>query len=579
MTTLRLALAQIDPTIGAFTDNVGRITARIRAAQALGADIVVFPELALTGYPPEDLLHRPSFVRAAAVALADVAAGVPDELLVVLGTVAGTAELHNAAALLCGGRVVDTYHKVHLPNYGVFDELRYFAPGQRIPVYEVRGVPVAVTICEDLWQPAGPWVDALYRGRARLILNLSASPYHHGKIAQREGLFAARALENHVPVAFCNLVGAQDELIFDGTSAVFGPTGQVRARAPSFREHLLVVDVDDDHTVGALYRARPATVERASELRLETVAVPLAGPARADRLAIAQDLTPHAAPEAELYDALVLGIADYCRKNGFDGVVVGLSGGIDSALTAALAVAALGPARVLGVTMPGPFSSAETLADALLLAQNLGIGCETVPIGALYDAYRATLAGAFGDRPADVTEENLQARVRGALVMAFANKFGRIVLATGNKSEISTGYCTLYGDMVGGFSPLKDVYKTAVFSLARHANRRAGRAVIPQTTIDRPPTAELRANQKDEDALGRYDALDRVLHAYLEEERTPADIARIHELPIDFVLATIRRIEASEYKRRQGAPGIKVTARAFGKDRRFPITHHFRELR
>lgn len=577
MTTIRIGVAQVNPVVGDVAANAKMILARVAEAERRGVELLVFPELALCGYPPEDLLHAPSFVAACERALAEVVAGVGD-LVVVLGTISGGADLHNAAAVIQRGQVVDVYHKVHLPNYGVFDELRYFHPGGRVALYTYRGVPFTVNVCEDTWMPSGPWVDAVYEGRARLLVNLSASPYHAGKIGHRESLFATRAYENHVPVVLCNLVGAQDELVFDGSSAVIGPDGEVIARAPSFEEALLVVDLDDERTRGALFRNRPSTAR--APIGLAMTVTPLAdAPARpAPEAPVAEAVVPRAAPLSpmeELYRALTLGVRDYCRKNGFRGVLIGLSGGIDSALTAALAVEALGAEHVVGVTMPSRFNTAETRDDAAVLARNLGIQFHSVAIEELAACYDATLAPLFVGRARDVTEENIQARVRGNLLMALANKWGHIVLSTGNKSELATGYCTLYGDMVGGFAPLKDVYKTTVFELARHANARAGRELIPQTTIDRPPSAELREDQRDEDALCAYPVLDTILREYLEEDREPDVIAATHGFDTALVRRIVRLVETNEYKRRQGAVGLKVTGRSFGKDRRFPITHRF----
>lgn len=577
MTTLRIGLAQMNPVVGDFGGNVRRIWETVAVAEERGVDILVFPELAICGYPPEDLLLSPSFTRACRGALVDVAAGVKD-LVVIVGTVDGIGDLYNAAAVIHRGRIVDVYHKVHLPNYGVFDELRYFQPGRRVPVYSLAGVPFTVTICEDLWLPTGPWVDAIYRGRARLVVNLSASPYHAGKIYRRQALFATRAYENHVPVALCNLVGGQDELLFDGSSAVFGPDGDVLGRAPAFEEALLVVDIDDQRTLGARRRQPTVTVPGGSGLEVDRIALddqasrPDNGRPPARSLAVPEPL----APIEELYRALVLGVRDYCRKNGFEKVVIGLSGGIDSALTAAIAVEAIGAEHVTGVTMPSRFNSEATKSDARELAENLRIGFLSIPIEDLTTGFEAALAPVFQGLPRDTAEENIQARTRGNLLMSIANKWPRtIVLATGNKSEMATGYATLYGDMVGGFAPLKDVYKTTVFALSRRVNERAGRELIPVSTIERPPSAELKENQRDEDALAPYPILDAILRDYLEEDREPDAIAASRGFDRALVRRIVRLVEHNEYKRRQGAIGLKVTPRAFAKDRRFPITHRF----
>ncbi len=567
-------MAQINATVGDFAGNSAKILSQIETAAAARVQLLVFPELALCGYPPEDLLHAPAFIDDCARALRLVAAEV-GEMVVIVGTVVGQADLYNAAAVIQHGRVRHIYRKIHLPNYGVFDERRYFQPGAHVPVYTLNDIPFAVTVCEDLWQPAGPWADATLGGRARLLVNLSASPYHLGKRARREELFAVRAYENRVPVAFVNLVGGQDELVFDGGSAFFGADGRVLARAASFAEELLVVDLDDQQTLGAQHRARPGQVARAGALTLE--AATLDSGAAADPLPPlpAPSVTEPLAPLEELYQALVLGVRDYVAKNGFGGVLIGLSGGIDSALTAAIAVEALGRAQVTGVTMPSRHNSAATRDDARLLADNLEIEFFSLPIEPVTDAFEQALSPLFGAAPRDVTEENLQARARGTLLMALSNKRHRLVLAAGNKSESAVGYCTLYGDMVGGFAPLKDVYKTTVFELARHVNERAGRALIPTSTIERPPSAELREDQRDEDALCPYPVLDAILTDYLEEDRRPSAIAKAHGIDSALVGRIVGLVEQNEYKRRQGAIGPKVTPRAFGKERRFPMTHRW----
>ena len=537
---MRIALSQLNCVVGDIDGNVRRMASAVAAARAVGAQLVAFPELAITGYPPEDLLFKPSFIQANLRALKQVA-GLARGLAIAVGFVDrdGQGRLFNAAAVAVHGKIAVRYHKMMLPNYGVFDEQRYFTPGRDPVVATVAGVRVGVSICEDIWQEAGP-LRAQVRQGAQVLLNLSASPYHAGKLAVRERLLAHRAREHRRPILYVNLVGGQDELVFDGASLAVDARGRLRGRAPQFQESLMVVDV------------------------------PRAG--SADWLA---ERTPALPLMEEVYEALVLGTRDYVTKNGFRDVVLGMSGGIDSALTAAIAAEALGPTHVAAVSMPSPYSSAGTQRDARIVAERLGARCMTIPIAPMYRAYLASLRSAFAGRPADTTEENLQARVRGAILMALSNKFGWLVLSTGNKSEVSVGYCTLYGDMVGGFAVIRDVPKTWVYQLARVANRRAGRPVIPESVFRRAPTAELRPHQTDQDTLPPYPMLDRLITAYVEQDRPVSALRRL--APAKVVAKTVRMIDAAEYKRRQAPPGIKITPRAFGRDRRMPITNRFRE--
>ncbi len=558
---MRLALAQINATVGDLVGNAARIAEYVRRAEDLGADLTVFPELCLTGYPPEDLLLLPRFLRSAQETLKELAAGLPPRVPCLVGTIDGRpGELANAAVLIFGRRVRAVYRKKLLPNYGVFDEKRYFVPGEDPLLLRVRDALVGVTICEDIWVPRGPAWEASRRG-AQLIVNISASPYDAGKIHQRIKLLKDRVRESRAAFAYCNLVGGQDELVFDGGSLVLDAKGRVAARAPQFREHLLTVDID-------------LSPSRRTPSGLVIVPVPI--PASRRPGVPASPITPPLSEFDEVYSALVLGTRDYLRKNGFTKAVIGLSGGIDSALVACVAVDALGPENVVGVTLPSRFNSAETRSDAEVTAKNLGIAFQSIPIEGVVREFLKVLAPVFAGRPPDLAEENLQARVRGTILMALSNKFGWLVLTTGNKSETSVGYTTLYGDTAGGFAVIKDIPKTLVYRLSLWRNGRPGGPVIPETTLARPPTAELRENQKDQDTLPPYDLLDRVVQMYVEENRGLADIAKTG---IDSKVAErlLKLVDLSEYKRRQSPPGIKITPRAFGRDRRMPITNKFRQ--
>jgi NAD+ synthase (glutamine-hydrolysing) len=543
METLRIALAQLNVTVGDLAANRAKIAAAIARARAERADLVAFPELILSGYPPEDLLLRPGFLRDCRAALESLAPESRGLVAVVGFPEADSGRVYNSAAVLADGKLSGCYRKVELPNYGVFDEKRYFASGDRPHFLTVKGVQAALTICEDLWVPGSPVERWALEGGARLVLNVSSSPFHAGKLAERHATLARFARAARAPVCYANLVGGQDELVFDGGSLAVAPSGEVLASARRFAEDLLLVEF----AVGAGGALSPAGAPRAPEL---------------DRV-------------GEVYEALVLGTRDYLRKNGFTKAVLGLSGGIDSSLVAAVAVEALGRENVIGVTMPSQFTSAETRSDAGRLAANLGIGLHTIPIGGLYRGYLDELREAFGPGEPGLAGENLQARIRGNLLMALSNKFGWLVLATGNKSELATGYCTLYGDMAGGFAVIKDVLKTLVYELSELANRRAGRELIPRSAFDRPPTAELRPNQKDEDSLPPYAVLDPILKAYVEEDRAPEEIAALGFDP-EVVAEVARMVDRSEYKRRQAAPGVKITPKAFGRDRRIPITNRYR---
>ncbi len=567
---LRVALCQCNLPVGDLAGNLDRLRDLIARATARGADLTVFPELSATGYPPEDLLLNPRFTEAATDGVRRLAASVKETVAVVgLPDLAG--DLHNAAAVLAGGEVAAVYRKHFLPNYAVFDEQRYFARGDAALTVDVGGARVGVTICEDLWYPGGPGRWAAIDGGAVVLVNLSGSPYHRGKGVERERMLAQRAADYGCFVAFCNAVGGQDELVFDGHSLVVDPGGRVVARGAQFEEDLLVVDLDILSATrrrlhDPRWRQAGADRDRVRSISVETAARP-SPPAPAARL------QPLLGPEAEVYRALTLGTADYFRKNRFRHAVLGLSGGIDSALALTVAADALGPGAVTAVSMPSRFTAAENRDDARELADRLEVELLELPIAELAGAYDRALAGPFGDAPPNVAEENLQARIRGNLLMALSNKFGWLVLTTGNKSEMSVGYATLYGDMAGGFAVLKDVLKGWVYRLARWRNRDG--EVIPQRIIDKPPTAELRENQLDTDSLPPYDVLDAVLEAYVEEDRSPEDIAGAGLDPaiVDRIVAMV---DGAEYKRRQAPPGVRISVRAFGRDRRLPITNRYR---
>ncbi len=659
---LRIALAQSNLVVGDLAGNVDVLRARIREARERRAGVVVFPELSITGYPPEDLLLKPGFVRDTAAALEELAVGatgivacvgapvhgaavayrgarhddrrpapagrLPAEVvptrrgsppdrpaLTGAGTTPPQVGLHNAAAVLADGRIAAVYRKHHLPNYAIFDERRYFAPGDEALVLDLDGPRLGVTICEDIWAPGGPAEWAVINGGAQVVLNLSASPYHRGKGREREALFAARCRDHGCFLAFCNAVGGQDELVFDGHSLVIGPDGTILARGAQFEEDLLVVDIDlpaaralrrgrarrtatptTDRSATAMTAGRStaaaadrstAATPRPGSGRVSTVHVPRQNdsggrvssvhPSRHDAAArsalnTGSRMATPPAPEAEIYRALTLGTADYVRKNGFPGAVLGLSGGIDSALALTIAADAIGSAAVTGVSMPSRYTAAMNRDDAAILARRLGVRLLELPIEDLAADYAAVLADSFADAEPDVTEENLQARIRGNLLMALSNKFGWLVLTTGNKSEMSVGYATLYGDMAGGFAVLKDVLKTWVYRLAIWRNRDG--EVIPQRIIDKPPTAELRADQRDADSLPPYDVLDGILTAYVEEDRSPAEIEALG-YAAETVEHVVQLVDRAEYKRRQAPPGVRISTRAFGKDRRLPITNRY----
>ncbi len=592
MRHFRIAMVQMNPTVGDLAGNVRRITTWLREARKAKADLAVFPELAITGYPPEDLLLKPRFLEDNRRALEEIVRACRD-LATVVGYVgqgggshpksahpmvvpAGRHELYNAAAVIADQRLVTTYEKQYLPNYGVFDESRYFHPGRRIPIVVLNGTALGVNICEDIWFPEGPCRAQAAEG-AEVIVNINASPFHVGKSRFREQMLATRARENGVIVTYTNQVGGQDELVFDGNSLIVDQNGEVILRGRVFEEDLLVADLN----IAAVARTRLAHGRKKwptgrSGATVERVVISeFYRPRRRTRL-IPSNATPLDSLE-EVYRALVVGVRDYVRKNGFKQVVIGLSGGIDSALTAVIAADALGSADVLGVFMPSPYTSRESHEDVAELARRLRIKLRTIPITAPFSSYLESLAPSFEGRAADTTEENLQARIRGNLLMALSNKLGHLVLTTGNKSEMSVGYATLYGDMAGGFAVIKDVPKTMIYDLARLRNRIGKTSVIPKRILDRPPSAELKPNQKDEDTLPPYSILDPILKAYVEEDRAPEEIVEMG-FERETVARVIAMVDRSEYKRRQAPIGIKITHRAFGKDRRMPITNGYRTI-
>ncbi|MCC5843914.1 MAG: NAD+ synthase [Verrucomicrobia bacterium] len=565
MEMLRLALAQINTTVGAFEENRAKIVAYCQKAEQAGADLVLFPELALCGYPPEDLVLKPHFLRTAAGEVEQLASEIPPSVTAVVGVpVAGGCLPRNAAAVLSGGQVAGVYAKMALPNYGVFDEQRVFEPGSRAMCLAFGDLRIALHICEDSWRPDGPVVRGLKGWSPDLLLNLSASPFHRGKFPQRLEVIRSTARALETTVAYCNLTGGQDELVFDGGSFVAGPDGAVIAQARRFEEELLVVDLP------VRGRKREGEADSGEIDRVVLCPVKSADPAPLPGRA---DPAPMGELE-EVYRALCLGLKDYTEKNRFESVLVAVSGGIDSALVATLAVDALGPERVHGISLPTRFNSEGTRSDAEALAKNLGIEMPMVSIQKLYEDALNCVGPLWEGKGVDVTEENLQARIRGLLVMALSNKFNRLVLATGNKSELATGYCTLYGDMCGGYALIKDVPKTVVFDLCRWINEHAGRERIPVSTIERPPSAELREDQKDSDSLPPYDLLDAILEAYVERDMSRDEIVALGHDP-QVVTRVVRLVDGNEYKRRQAAPGVKITPKAFGRDRRMPITHHF----
>ena len=602
----RLALAQINPTVGDIDGNTAKIVEYVERARAAQADLVAFPELAITGYPPEDLLFKTTFLQANVEAMQRVIAASRG-IAVVVGYVEMGADIANAAAIGYDGQLVDSYQKMYLPNYGVFDEDRYFRRGRDCPVYRINGTGVGVNICEDIWYPVGS-VAVQREAGAELIVNINASPFHAGKRAYREKMIATRAADNGLFVAYLNMVGGQDELVFDGASLICDMTGELIARGPAFAEDLLVTDLD----IEAVFRARlrDPRPRKENPVILQEIGTPKVVSVSGFKPVARQSLGTATPAEAmdeveEVYQALVTGVRDYIRKSGFGKVLVGLSGGIDSALTAAVAVDALGKENVVGVTLPSRYSSEGSVNDSRELADNLGIDCWVVPIEPAHTAFEAMLEPYFQDSEPNVAEENVQARIRGNLLMSISNKFGWMVLTTGNKSEMAMGYATLYGDMAGGFAVIKDVPKTLVYDLCRWRNRNvptdptspasptnpnnpnnpvnpasqtgSPHPVIPQRIIDKPPSAELRPDQLDVDTLPPYDRLDPIIKAYVEQDYSYQEMVDMGHDPAA-VRQVISFVDRNEYKRRQAPPGVKITPRAFGKDRRLPIVNRYRPV-
>jgi NAD+ synthase (glutamine-hydrolysing) len=560
---LRIGLAQINPVVGDLAGNVEMILDVYDRARAQGCDLVAFPELCISGYPPEDLVLKAGFVADNRTALQRCAEHTSD-CVAVIGFVDVDSEgrLFNAAAVCAGGAVCGKYNKELLPNYSVFDEERYFSSGQDVSgsptLFWIGGHLVGVTVCEDIWSATGPVCSQAQAG-AVFNVNINASPYHRGKIGEREQMLSERARENNCAIAYVNQVGGQDELVFDGGSMLFSPNGTLISRSPQFVDDLLVADLDlpfSEPGGGARVIDVTATCKVHASPAILTIA-------------------PRCEDFEELYGALVTGVRDYVRKNSFTDVVIGLSGGVDSSLVAVLATDALGADHVHGVSMPSRYSSAGSQTDAALLATNLGIEMQTISIEPAFQAYLEMCAPSFVNKPADLTEENLQSRVRGTTLMALSNKFGWMVLTTGNKSELAVGYFTLYGDSVGGYAVIKDLLKTTVYELCRHINRRQGRELIPEVVITKPPSAELRPDQRDDQSLPPYDVLDAILSLYVEGDHTAAEIIALGH-NADLVRRVARLVDMNEYKRRQGPPGVRVTMKAFGKDRRLPITNLYR---
>ena len=570
MTVLRIALAQLNPTVGDLDGNLASLIEAYDRAEAAGCDLIAFPELSTTGYPPEDLVLKPGFVADNRQVLEKFAAHTHG-CAAVVGFVDADRDLYNAAALCVGGSILGTYRKRLLPNYAVFDEARYFTPGtdnDPLELYEIGGVKVGLSICEDIWSPAGPLATQA-AGGAEINININGSPYHWEKDSGRERMVAIRAQDAHCAIVYVNQVGGQDELVFDGGSFVVDADGTLLARAPQFVEDLMIVDVP----IEPVYRHRLLDPRgKVTDAELSVVPVSQVSRRSGDLLTapVVEPLTRY----RELYEAIVLGTADYCRKNRFTDVVIGLSGGIDSTLVACVAVAALGAEHVHGVSMPSRYSSEHSKSDAKLLAHNLAIDCRTISIEPAFQAYLDMLAPSFEGRSPALTYENLQSRCRGQLLMALSNELGWMVLTTGNKSEMAVGYFTIYGDSVGGYAVLKDVFKLDVYGLCRYVNEAAGSELIPERVITKPPSAELRPDQRDDQSLPPYEVLDPILKLYVEQDRTASEIIDLgHDEAI--VRRVTRLVDIAEYKRYQCPPGVRVTTKAFGRDRRLPITNGY----
>ncbi|RLB07722.1 MAG: NAD+ synthase [Deltaproteobacteria bacterium] len=580
MRTIRIALAQINTTVGDLEGNAQKIVEEIQRAREMGVDLLAFPELAITGYPPEDLLLMPRFVQQNLEVLRKIVE-TTRSITVLVGFINKKDDIYNAAALIHDGELVDIYHKMFLPNYGVFDEDRYFQAGKEALVFELNGVKIGVSICEDIWHAGDPLKTEALLGDAEIVVNISASPFYAGKRGFRQRMISTRASDNAVIIAYVNLVGGQDELVFDGNSIIVDQKGELIAQAHSLEEDFLVADLDID----TAFMARLHDPRRRKEkLTFRQDHIPLKA---LSLTKVKKEVDPPPALEkrqpiqyddlGEVYRALVLGTHDYVYKNNFQNVLIGLSGGIDSSLVAAVAVDALGKENVTGVAMPSLYTTKESLDDAQKLADNLGIKLLKIPISSIFNSYLETLGPHFQGMKEDATEENIQARIRGNILMALSNKFGSLVLTTGNKSELSMGYCTLYGDMAGGFAVIKDCPKTLVYQLADYKNKKEGKEVIPARILQKEPSAELRPNQKDSDTLPPYNLLDPILQAYVEEDKVADDVVALG-FSKEMVKDVIDKVDRNEYKRRQAPPGIKITPRALGKDRRLPITNRYRNF-
>ncbi|MBI3604774.1 MAG: NAD+ synthase [Nitrospirae bacterium] len=580
MKSLRLGLSQFNSTVGDNKGNAKKICLEIEKAKKLGVDLIAFPELAITGYPPEDLLLKPSFISENQLALEEIVKGSAG-IGVIVGFVDRQEDIYNAAAFISNGKIQGIYHKIYLPNYGVFDEERYFRSGSAYPIFVFNGVLIGINICEDIWYPYGPAMVQSVEGNAELIINISASPYHAGKGLFREKMLATRAVDNNVMIAYVNAVGGQDELVFDGQSAIIDQKGDILVRGPAFDEKALVVDLAIDSVFRSRLhdprrRRREFFIKETSLARLQPVI-------QAGKSAVQKrkKITPvHEQPLSqleEIYKALVTGVRDYVLKNHFSKTVIGLSGGIDSALTLLIAVDALGKKNVTGVFMPSPFTSKESKEDVDALVKNTGVDLITLPITEIFESYLKILKKEWGELKPDKTEENIQARIRGNFLMGLSNKFGWLVLTTGNKSEMSVGYATLYGDMAGGFSVIKDVLKTEVYALSDYRNIREGKELIPRRIFEKPPSAELKFNQTDQDTLPPYDILDGIIRGYVEEDQSIEELTAqgYSRSTVEYVM---KLVEQSEYKRRQSPPGVKITQRGLGKDRRMPITNQYKSF-
>lgn len=575
VSTFRVALAQINMTVGDLDGNTEKVRQGIATAKSLGANLVAFPELTITGYPPEDLLFKPQFIadnRARLEGLLPASKGIT----AVVGFVDADRDIYNAAAILHDGKLAGVYRKMFLPTYGVFDEDRYFKAGHSCPVFNIGGVTVGVNICEDIWYPGGPTLHQANAG-AQVIVTINGSPYYAGKVGFREKFVATRAIDHGIYVCYVNIAGGQDELVFDGNSVIFDPDGETIARGKTFEEDMVVADLSLTSLMGHRLRSPLHRKVKHGALPEGVTApvIPLDAPPAAKRPPLPAQKPAPLEPIAETYKAIVTGVRDYVRKNGFKRVLLGLSGGIDSSLVASIATDALGPESVAGIGMPSRYSSKASLEDASALAKNLGIEFHVIGIEPAFEAMLSMLGGMFEGTEPNVAEENIQARIRGNILMAISNKFGWLVLATGNKTEMAMGFATLYGDMSGGYAVIKDVQKTMVYELARYRNRAAGKALIPERILTKPASPELKADQRTEESLLPFNILDPILKAYVEEERSYADL-----LAMGFAEAHVKRVmtqvDRNEYKRRQAPPGVKITPRAFGRDRRLPIVNKYK---